>query len=186
MRHAELLARLLPPAAYDPQAPRLNAELTAEGSAIDAALDYAGRVTDAITPYRGELLTDWERVVGITLDAGKPAAARVEAVVAKLRETGGLSRQYFINLAAGLGYTISLTEFHPFRAGTSRAGDPIYIERVIWVWRVNVAASQTAVYRFQAGISRAGEALMSFGDPVIESVFQDLKPAHTYVYFAYQ
>ncbi len=39
---------------------------------------------------------------------------------------------------------------------------------------------------FRSGESAAGERLLSFGDPVIEQVFEDLKPAHTFVYFAYE
>ena len=50
----------------------------------------------------------------------------------------------------------------------------------------NVTNANDNVQRFRAGISAAGERLTDFGDPIIETFFRDLKPAHTYCYFAYQ
>lgn len=42
------------------------------------------------------------------------------------------------------------------------------------------------IYPFRAGVSVASERLTAFSDPVIEAVLRDLKPAHTFVYFAYE
>nr|EIL1983693.1 phage tail protein [Providencia rettgeri] len=39
---------------------------------------------------------------------------------------------------------------------------------------------------FRAGGSIAGERLSFWADSVIETVFNDLKPAHTFCYFTYQ
>lgn len=186
MTHTDLLKLLLPPVAYEPGAPNIAAELYAEGRALDTALDYSHHIAGAITPYFAEqLLVDWERVVGITPNINTPYLARINAVVAKIRETGGLNIPYFINLAAGMGYTITITEPRPFRAGEGRAGDTIYDFDVVWQWRVNVAATNVPQYPFRAGTSAAGESILAFGDPVIEQVINDLKPAHTFVYFAY-
>lgn len=187
MNHSELLSLLLPPDAYDPRGHFISAELTAEGSALDHALDYADQVAGTVTPYfAGALLVDWERLVGITPDIAKPALARIQAVVAKIRETGGLSISYFTSLAASMGYTITIVEPQPFRAGTSRAGDVLYgYPDILWQWRIEVHAASVPQYPFRAGTSCAGESLLAFGDPIIEAVFQDLKPAHTYCYFAY-
>ncbi|HIE7249711.1 TPA: YmfQ family protein, partial [Enterobacter hormaechei] len=77
-------------------------------------------------------------------------------------------------------------EPQPFRAGVNRAGDRLWVEDIIWVWRVNIQNAGAQSYRFHSGSSEAGERLTSFGDPVIEEVFRDLKPAHTFCYFAYQ
>lgn len=184
--HAELLALLLPPVSYTPTGSALQAQLSAEGKVLDSSLVSADRAQGAITPFFAEkLLPDWERVCGITPSADAGYQQRLQAVLAKLAETGGLSIPYFTRLAASLGYTITIVEPQPFRAGISRAGDPLYIEDILWVWQV-VVASQSRSYLFRAGQSAAGERLTSFGDPVIESVISDLKPAHTFVYFAYQ
>ncbi|WP_054285958.1 YmfQ family protein [Gulbenkiania mobilis] len=186
MDHAELLALLLPPVSYAPSGATLQAELTSEGKALDTALGSADRAQSAITPFFAEqLLPDWERICGITPSADGSYQQRLQAVLAKLAETGGLSISYFKRLAASLGYTITIVELEPFRAGLNRAGDPLWVEDIQWVWQV-VVASQSRSYLFRAAQSVAGERLTSFGDPVIESVISDLKPAHTFVYFAYQ
>lgn len=182
-----LLSLLLPPVAYDTQQPALSAELSAEGNAFDATDESANNALNAVAPFFADnLLSDWERVLGLTAQSGASYQQRQQRVLAKLAETGGLSIPYFTRLASSLGYTVTIDEPQPFRAGTNRAGDRLYVEDIIWVWVVNVKNSGTLVYRFRAGNSAAGERLTLFGDPVIEEVFQDLKPAHTFCYFAYQ
>lgn len=186
MSHAGLLARLLPPVSYAPAAPQLAAQLAAEGRGLDAAQHSASRVAAAVTPYFAEqLLPDWERVCGMTPSAGAGYQQRLQAVLAKLAETGGLSIAYFTRLAAGLGYRITITEPQPFQAGMGRAGDCLELPEVVFVWRVDVAGD-TRLFPFVAGLGSAGDALTTFGEPVIESLFHDLKPAHTFVYFTYQ
>ncbi|AVY92870.1 MULTISPECIES: YmfQ family protein [Microvirgula] len=185
--HRELLTLLLPPVSYAPDGSALRAGLRAEGGALDATQTGAGRVRGAVTPFFAEqLLPDWERVCGITPSVDMPYQQRLQNVLAKLAETGGLSIPYFIRLAAGMGYRITIAEPQPFRAGINRAGDRLWAADIHWVWQVIVHGGQQLVYRFRAGQSAAGERLTAFGDPVIEAVMNDLKPAHTFVYFAYQ
>lgn len=187
MSHADLLPLLLPPVSYDPQAPKITISLTAAGKALDRALASGDRVRNAVTPFgAGELIQDWERVLALTPPPGAGYQQRQGRVIAKLRETGGLSIPYFVSLAAGLGYTISIHEPQPFRAGVNRAGDRLYVEDTMFVWRVEVQGGTSRTYRFRAGQSAAGERLTAFGDPILEVLIDDLKPAHTFVYFAYQ
>jgi uncharacterized protein YmfQ (DUF2313 family) len=182
----DLLTLLLPPVSYNPNGERLRVELQAEANAIDAVKANATLIENAITPFNaGVFLSDWERVVGITQIGDKTYQERVSQVLAKLAETGGLSRSYFIQLAASLGYTITIDEPQPFRAGINRAGDTIYIEEIIFCWLVNVLSSSVNVYQFRAGRSAASERLLSFGDNRLESLLNELKPAHTFVSFAY-
>lgn len=186
MKSDGLLAALLPPGSYEPNAPRLNAQLQAEGRALDVARAAAGGVADAITPYlAGDRIVDWERVLGLTPIGGYQQ--RLDAVLAKLAETGGLSIRYFTELAARMGYSITIDELQPFWVDYSRVDeDRLYNEDVIWVWRVNISGGDgVRVYPFFVDASCVGDRLLSFGDPVIEAVFEDLKPAHTFVYFAY-
>lgn len=186
MNHRDLLTRLLPPESYSPLATPLAEELASEGNALDASAASAKQAAGGITPFfASQLLPDWERVCGITPVVGAPYQVRLQAVLAKLSETGGLSISYFTRLAAGLGYTVTIDEPRPFRAGNSRAGQRIAAFDVIWVWRVNVAGSATRAYRFRAGMSRAGERLTYSADPVIESMFNALKPAHTQAVYTY-
>ncbi|MGC0151181.1 YmfQ family protein [Chromobacterium vaccinii] len=186
MRHESLLAMLLPPVSYA-HGPALRAELSTEGRALDETMLSLDRAGGGITPLAaGELLVDWERVCGITPPADAPYQQRLQLVLAKLAETGGLSIPYFTRLAAGMGLDIAIQEPQPFRAGVSLAGDVLWVPEIIWVWQVVVYGGDSQIFRFQAGLSAAGERLTAFGDPVVEAVFNDLKPAHTFVYFAYQ
>ena len=66
LHHADLLARLLPPAAIDPQAPAIGAELAAEGNALDVALGAADQGLDESDPAAAAAtMADWERVFGL-------------------------------------------------------------------------------------------------------------------------
>lgn len=187
MSNLTLLNLLLPKVSYSPSQPVLSASLQAEANVFDDIEESAHTAKGGITPFMANsLLADWERVLGLTPSDQASYQQRQQRILAKLAETGGLSIPYFTRLAAGLGYTITIDEPRLFRAGASRAGERLWDGDTIWVWKVNVNNSQTVAFRFRAGISTAGERLISFGDPVIEEVFNELKPAHTFCYFAYQ
>lgn len=187
MNHRQLLTRLLPPVSYAPDGRRLQGELGSEGTALDMALVSADKASGGITPlYAEQQLIDWERVCGIKGLSETSYQYRLQAVLAKLAETGGLSIPYFIRLAKSIGYDISIMEPQPFRADVNCADDQLWDDDTIWAWRVLVSGSAVKAYRFNAGQSAAGERLTVFSDQVIEEVMRDLKPAHTYVYFAYQ
>lgn len=132
-----------------------------------------------------EMLADWERVVGLPDDCTGPAdsvAARRNAVVSKLRSTGGASPGYFIDLAASVGYSITITEFRPHRAGWVNPGTYTDAEWA-YTWRVNAG---TTTYRyFRAGLARAGERLRTWGNDQLECILTKHKPAHTRLIFAY-
>lgn len=184
MSHADLLARLLPPVSYDPSAPHIAVELAAEGAALDAALENADILLDALSPLGAvDLVIDYERTYALTPAPGATLQARQRAVLAKMAEVGGLSRDYFIQLAGALGYQIRITEYKPFRAG-SRAGDILSNEQD-WLFTWRVGTTETTYTYFVAGISLAGEPLRSWGNDALEALIDDLKPAHTHVLFAY-
>lgn len=181
-----LLASLLPPVAYDSSQPVIAAELSADGKAFDDAYLSADNALNGVTPYfSADLIQDWERVLAITPETDSGYQQRLDAVLLKLSETGGLSIPYFIRLAESIGYTITIDELQPFRAGTSRCGEILYIPDIIFTWRVNIYGLDVPVYYFNAGSARAGDRLMTMGDRVIENTFNELKPAHTLCFFRY-
>lgn len=187
MKFVSLLSLLLPFDSYQPNQPRLSAELTAESNAFDAIESSSLFALGAVTPfYADKLLADWERVLGLVAPPDSGYQQRQQRVLAKLSETGGLSIPYFVRLAANLGYVITIDEPQPFRAGINRAGQRLYVDDIPWVWVVNVKNSNTMIYHFRAGSSATGERLTSFSDQVIEALFNDLKPAHTFCYFTYE
>jgi uncharacterized protein YmfQ (DUF2313 family) len=185
--YVDLLFSLLPQGVYDHQGKRLRGELRAEGNAL-AAVERKGKdVLNAITPFNApaSLLADYERLYQLSVSGSMTLQQRRQQVLAAMNATGGLSRAYFINLAKSLGYDITISEPGAFRAGIGRAGERIWTPDIIWVWIVNISGQQVPVYRFRAGSSLAGERLTSFGENLIEKIFQDLKPAHTQVVFNY-
>jgi len=186
--HTSLLARLLPPISYDPNAPRIAAELRAEGATLDHIDTSAIVVHDAVTPLHTlALLTDWERVCGLTPEVGTIYAQRLDSVIAKLRETGGLSIAYFVSLAARLGYDITITEFEAFYVDYSHVdADVLYEADAHWVWHVYVQGGNARTYPFYVDSACVDEPLLSVNDPTIEAVFNDLKPAHTFAVFDYE
>lgn len=184
--HQHLLAQLLPPVSYDTQAIHIRAELFAEGTCLDKSMLAANSVSDGIAPYRsGQLISDWERVLGL-VNEQKSYQERVNAVLFKIAETGGLSIPYFISLGEQLGYKLSIVEHTPFYADIHGVGDAVYINEAMYIWQVLIKGVNSCTTLFRASASAANERLMSFGDPIIETVFNNLKPAHTFVYFAYE
>lgn len=149
-----------------------------------------------------ELLPDWERAWGLPGPCVTPAqsiAQRRAALVAKMTLLGGQSRQYFIDLAASLGYTITISEFLPYQCGISRVGDtrsaldnPEDPTRYMWqlgapelryYWTVHVSALRLTYFR--TGISECGiDRLLAIDGPAeLECILNLLKPAHTDLIF---
>ena len=187
MNYQEVLLGLLPPVSYARGGSRVRQQAQIDGRALDGVARSAEDAAGACLPETaGVMLADWERVLGLeAANVGKPYAARLAAVLLKINAVGGLSIPYFVQLAQSAGYTITIDEPQPFRAGVNRAGERLAPEEIMWVWVVNVSAQSQTVFYFRAGASCAGERLSSFSDSVIERVFQDLKPAHSFVRFAY-
>lgn len=133
-----------------------------------------------------EMLADWERAFGLP-DPCTPAdpdtAARRAALLARVIAQGGQSRAYFIGVAAALGFTITITEFRPFRAGLNAAGDPVMDADWIFRWQVN--APSISLRYFRAGQAVAGDPLTSADNDTLECVLGRLKPARSTLVFAY-
>lgn len=143
-------------------------------------------LVDAFPATAVELLPEWEATLGLPDPCAGPAptvAARQAQVVARLTNSGGQSSQYFIEYAARLGYTITITEFAPARVGVSRVGQPLNGRDWAFAWQIN--APLNTITRSRAGIARAGEPLAAWGNAVLECEIQEIVPAHTIPIFAY-
>jgi uncharacterized protein YmfQ (DUF2313 family) len=73
-----------------------------------------------------ELLPDWERNWGLPdpcYTAPQTVAQRQTALIARMTLWGSQSRQWYIDFAAFLGYTITITEYRPWMVGLDRCGD---------------------------------------------------------------
>lgn len=133
-----------------------------------------------------ELLPDWERAYGLP-DPCAPQpqtiAQRRQALLARITDSGGLNPSRYIALAAALGFTITVTEFRPFRAGASHAGDPCRGLNWLFAWQVN--APLNTISSFAAGSGAAGEPLRSWGNAPLECVIRAHNRASRLVIFAY-
>ncbi len=186
------LQALLPPGSGLSKHPASNltallaafADVLAE---VDAAFNALYDEADPTTTT--QLLTDWERIAALPDPAAgsdyQSVAERRAWLMSRLTGVGGQSAAYFIDLAAQLGTTISITEFSPWGCGFGQCGrDPISGDgTVAMLWRVNMPVPPT--YFFQAGLSQCGDPLGYCKTGVIEALFQRWKPAHTTLIFNY-
>lgn len=180
MNHVDIL-KLLFPAEI---AGVFEADIETEGAQLDAAqVSAEDMLKEMFADVTYRLLTDYERVYGLTPGDDDPLQVRKKALLRKIHKLGGLSRAYFISLAADYGSEITIDEFAPFMCGWSRAGDTLNPSEVIWMWRVT--APETTEYLFRAGESVAGERLGWWQAGILEDIFGELKPAHTVLYFTY-
>lgn len=143
----------------------LSAELARVDQRAEQLLDEADPRSTS------EMLTDWETAVGLPDPCSgqlETVAQRIDVLVTKVNLVGRQSPQFFIDLAAGLGYSITIDE--------QVDGDP-------YKWRVN-APSET-IRIFTAGSGRAGEPLRSGNNQLLECAINRLCPAHTQVVFGY-
>jgi uncharacterized protein YmfQ (DUF2313 family) len=73
-----------------------------------------------------------------------------------------------------MGYDVDVEELPPNAAGYEEQG-----EASIYIWRITVPHDSPAYY-FRTGESECGERLLDWTDDnALETMFEDLKPAHT-------
>lgn len=139
------------------------------------------------------LLPDWERVLGLP-EPCFPAALTLEErrlqVLEKLqRRPGAQSRPYFLEIAERLGYTgATITEYRPFMAGVSRAGDPawnIAPPKMRYLWTIGVPAARLTWFRAGSGMAGTDPHLTIAQAEDLECILGKLKPAHTKLIFDY-
>lgn len=187
--YRRVLQALLPegtiwPREEDADLTKLLAGLAEESARADERMHDLIDEADPRTSV--ELLPDWERVCGlpdVCSEIGENLAERRQAVVAKLTAQMGLGKPHLIALAAALGYEVTITEFTPARAGTARAGDPVYSEEWAYVFRMR--AAETAMVYARAGSAVAGDRIRSWSNERLECRITEAKAAHTLAIFAY-
>lgn len=190
MSHADLLKRLLPPSSLDAQGAAIGGELVAEGAVLDEVLALAVAILAEDDPRTAsQMLADWERVLGlpdecvVASGAVQTADQRRAAAAAKLATVGGQSRQYFIDLAAALGYPgATIDEYRPFNCN-SNCNDALWSEADRFAWQINLP-SDGGTFLFNCN-SPCDAPLAAWGDEAVECRIQRLKPAHTTAIVAY-
>jgi uncharacterized protein YmfQ (DUF2313 family) len=133
------------------------------------------------------MLSEWEGTLGLPDDCSISEIGgisdRQRAVVSKLISTGGLNRQYYIDVAAALGYTITITQFRQAMAGMSVCGDALNGEEWPFTWRIN--APETTIRYAVAGGAYCGDPLASWGNKQLECSLNRIAPSHLNIIFSY-
>lgn len=165
----------------------LSGLLAAEANALELAQLSGHQTYERIWPDSGASLIEYERVLGLpdscVMNEPQTVRQRIAAVMGKLNGVVGQSKAFYIQLAASLGYEITITEFRPARAGIARAGDAIYGDGWTSAWMVN--SGEVSIFPARAGITGAGEALAVWGNKQLECRLSAMQPAHTILIFSY-
>lgn len=145
-----------------------------------------------------ELLPDWERNWGLPdpcFAEAQTIGERQAMLVLKMTMIGAQSREFFIGIAEWLGYTITITEYAPFMAGVSQAGDTrdaqgdyrwqIGPPEMRFFWTVHVGASRLTWFRAAAGEAGVDPHLRIRLATDLECLLRRWKPAHTDLVFDY-
>lgn len=128
--YADVLAALLPIGQAWPREPDSTLIRTVRGLAeyygfVDRrAADLLERESDPRITL--ELLIDWERNWGLPDPCYQEPFTigdRQIALVQRMTIEGAQSRKFFIGVALGIGYVISISEYRPFMVGLDRVGD---------------------------------------------------------------
>ena len=206
--YAQAMLQLLPQGQAWPRFPDATEVLTIYGLAqywgfVDSrAADVLEIESDPRLTI--ELLPDWERNWGLPdpclTDPPTDLNSRHAALVAKMTLYGDQSREFFINLAAQLGYTITITEYSPYMCGVSQVGDTRGLDpdsnpgdwrwmlgppELRFYWTVHVG-SLSLIY-FRCGSSQCGvDRLLEIGVASdLECVLDRYAPAHTQIVYDY-
>lgn len=135
-----------------------------------------------------ELLPEWEATLGLPDCCGghpETIKARQARVVVKLQEPGGMSRAYFLNLAAVLGYAdMTITEFGPTHCAMT-CEVAVMDEYFRFLWKVNIPHQGNNHTVFRTG-SRCDARIDNYAFGALECQLMRLKPAHTQVVFTYK
>lgn len=175
------------------------------GSPIDSrAADLLEIETDPRATI--EMLPDWERNWGLPDPCNTEAqtlAARHAALLNKMTSIGGQSRAFFYNVAAALGYHITITEFSPFMCGLSRCGDTrtltptdpgdtgyrwqIGPPTIRFYWRVHVYGVSLKWFRTGGNGGQTGvDPMVRIGLATdLECLLRRWKPAQTDIVFSF-
>jgi uncharacterized protein YmfQ (DUF2313 family) len=148
----------------------------------------ANLIVDAFPCSTTELLPEWEAALGLPDPCTGPLATlqqRTAAVCGKFVARGGQSKEYFIHLAASLGYQIEIETFKPFYASQGYAGYPCYDDQWAYAWRIIVQSDDTIVW-FRASTSAAQEPLADYLSNLLQCEIERLKPADSVIIWGYR
>lgn len=165
-----------------------------EFSRLSALSDQLVNEMNPATTTR--LFDEWEAELGLPdhcITEPQTTSARRAAMVERYTAVGEQSKQFFIDLAARLGFVITIDEFSPTNPGPSGqlevvkpSGEIFHVvpqgDEWNYVWRVN--APQVSVQRMQVPF-QAGDQLATQSNELLECTLRQYAHAHRVLVFAY-
>jgi uncharacterized protein YmfQ (DUF2313 family) len=141
-------------------------------------------LSDAFPVAPVELLPEWEETLGLPDPCAGIAPsleARQASVAARFIAAGGQSINYFVAVAAALGYAITITQFAPSRFGRMFGG---VFGGSAWAhaWQVNAPTFTVHPLRFGGAF---GDLFTTWDNTVLQCELLRLAPAHTTLFFNY-
>jgi uncharacterized protein YmfQ (DUF2313 family) len=137
-----------------------------------------------------QLLTDWERALGLpddcSADIAQSRSERRAAVAARLATIAEPTPAFFVLLAADFGYSIEVSEHFPARVGRARVGDRIHGPGNEFTWSVLIPGNYTQSRQALVGDAQVGDRIATWGDGSLECLIRQYKPAHTTLHFQYE
>lgn len=200
--YAEAMLSLLPQGQAWPRHPFTTLTRAIYGLAdywgfVDSrAADLLERESDPRTTL--ELLPDWERAWGLPdpcISTPQTVEDRQNFLVMWMTMLGASSRKFFIDFAAWMGYTVTITEYAPWMFGVSQCGLTddgtgywrweIGPPEIRFYWTVHVSGAHLAWWRFGSAIFGVDPHLRIGIMHDLECIFRRWKPAQTEVIFDY-
>ena len=163
-----------------------------------------------------EMLDSWERAWGLpdpcfhriieapdgsTIDLPPTISERHKILMTKYTLLGGQSRQFFLDMATFLGYSISIQEYRPFMVGFDGAGDNRAYDPVAgtlgpypcqigsfnmrFAWTVHTLSPKLIWFRASEGQAGIDHHLEIQKGQDLECMIKRWAPAHTIVLFDY-
>ncbi len=170
---------------------RIYEYLYAQAEELARIDDRANKlITERDTRYTNELMDDHEEDLGLPdfcvvdnapFDPELTLAERRLRALTKLTQTGQQNKEYFIGIAASLGYTATITEYFPATCGISECGIATCGDyRARFYWSLNVETF-SAVEKAICGEAQCGDLIRKVSDLVtlIFCLAELYKPAHT-------
>lgn len=157
--------------------------LAEEWARVDARIDQL--LTESDPSTTSELIDDWEIDWGLPSECTGPLvtlAERRQALLDRIVNIPNQSRQTYVDRAAALGYTVTVTEYESGDSVPGYGGIPT--ADAGFVVQINVIGISGSGTTREHG-SIFGEAFGWEGDTLLECALRQIAPTHNFLIFAY-
>lgn len=189
----QALVDLLPPGDAFPRVPGSNQERVLRGLAwpLTDAMEYACDIsqTELKPGQHVDTLEDWENSFGIPsacTKRGETLSERQQSIKGRWTASGGSTIGYLEQVAADLGYDISVRASRPYRFGRERLGDKFGAYGELFVTVRGGPSGQLECIPYRFGRNRLGEPFTTCNIGELQCVFDRIVQAHFTITYQYE